>query len=159
MRLPIYLFVIITFSGCNLINNKSSEKEIVISMNQSLESIDDLKKSVIFEGDKKAYRSLSFAYLDSSFSEEFLLYALIMANKYDYPEAYFDVFRCLTGVFFNDLTRIDQQTASVAVKYLIIASEKHHRQAKDIVEKNNISIEEDSREQILRIYPQIRSSL
>jgi hypothetical protein len=152
MRIANFFLIIIIFTGCRMINNETSDEEIIISMNQSLESEDELKKSVIFEGDTKAYRSLSIAYLDYSYSEELLLYALIMANKYDHPQAYFDVFKCLIGVYFNELTKIDKTTANIAINYLIIASEKDHKQAKEIVKRYSINRQVDCQEQILKIY-------
>lgn len=152
MRIVKYFLLIVLITGCKIGNNKPSDKEIIISMNQSLENENELKKAVMFEGDKKAYRSLSIVYLDYSFSEEFLLYALIMANKYDHPQAYFDVFKCLTGVFFDDLSKMDKNTANIAINYLLIASEKGHKQAKEMVKKFSINSYRDCNEQILKIY-------
>ena len=86
-----------------------------------------------------------------AFDEEFLIYALIMANKYDYPQAYFDVYFYLTNVF-PDISDIDEATANMAISYLLKAKDKGHHQAIDIVEKYNISSTENSKQYLEEIY-------
>jgi hypothetical protein len=58
-----------------------------------------------------------------------------MANKYDYPQAYFDVFTCLTEVYIGDITKIDERTAYMAMEYFYIAAKKKHHQAMDMIKK------------------------
>lgn len=134
-------------------NSELNSNKKVFSMNQPLTSVVDLKKAVLYEGSKEAYDALSTAYLDYTFQEEFLLYAIIMANKYEYPQAYFDVYFWLTQTFSSDINNIDESSANLAIEYLIKASEKNHRQAKEIVEEYAIVYNErKNKEQILKIF-------
>ena len=130
----------------------SNSRHEAISINQPLESEIALKKAVLHEGDIIAYKTLSHASLNYEISEEFLLYAIIMANKYDYPQAYFDVFTELTKVFWDDLTKMDEKSAEIAIEYLIPAAVKGHHQANDMVDNYNIKIDDNGKEQIIRIY-------
>ena len=145
----IFLIIILSFTIWKLCSNSRLER---ISFNEPFECKEILKKAVIDNGDIDAYKSLYYVYLDYSISEEFLLYAMIMANKYDYPQAYFDVFNNLTKVYWNDLTRMDNKSAKIAMEYLIIAAEKGHHQAQEMVENININLDDNSKEQILKIY-------
>jgi hypothetical protein len=148
--------LIIFFSilvGCNTDNsNKKSICECKQSINQQPSNQNLLKKAILYNGDIKAYKSLDIEYLDYAYTEEFLLYAMIMANKFDYPQAYYDVFTCLTDVYLSDFHRIDDKTASLAIDYLLKAYERGHKQAKEIVIEFNIKRNENSKQQIERIF-------
>lgn len=140
--------------GCNIKKNESSfnSNKKAFSMNQPITKIADLKKAVLREGDTNAYYELKIAYLDNEFPEEFLIFSLIMANKYDYLQAYFDVFTCLTDVYLTDISKIDEKSANLAIEYLFKAQEKGHHQAKDIIKKCAITKSENSKQQIERIF-------
>jgi hypothetical protein len=145
----ISLAIVMVLLGFKLCSKPKIER---VSMNQPFQSEDVLKEAVLSDGNIEAYTLLRIAYLDYKISEEFLLYAIIMAHKYDYPQAYFDVFIALKNVFWTDLTEIDENTAEMAIKYLINASERGHHQAKGMVEKFDINKKENSKDQILTIY-------
>jgi hypothetical protein len=157
MKTFIILTITILFFSCNLENKKEENKhekhnELSFSTNQQGNSNEtELKMAVLYEGDTQSYERLDIAFLDYSFQEEFLIYALIMANKYDYPQAYFDVYVCLTNVF-SDISEIDEATANLAISYLLKAKDKGHHQANDIVEKHNISSTENSKQYLEEIY-------
>lgn len=148
-RLIIFCLLLI---GCNMGNNNKSNNEPKQSMNQHTTNQNELKKAILFSGDIAAYQSLNTEYLDYNYPEEFLLYAMIMANKYDYPQAYFDVFTCLTDIYLSDLNQLDEKTASLAIDYLLKAYEKGHHQAKDMVEEYEITSNKNSKQQIERIF-------
>ncbi len=150
MKWVVKLFITtVLFYGCSRCSESEHE---CLRLNPPPECEDKLKKAVLYKGDTKAYRLLSRAYLNYAIRQEFLLYAMIMANKYDHPQAYFDVLNSLTKVFWDDLTKMDERSAEMAIEYLIIASEKEHHQAKNMIEKHGINREDNSKEQILKIY-------
>ena len=124
------------FLGCK--NNSKGRMGLnsdnAISMNDPLISEDSLKNSVLLSGDTNAYYDLSNLYLDKKFQEEFLLYAYIMANKYEYPQAYFDVFKCIMSTFWTDIDSIDEQSAKMGIEYLFKAADKGHLQAQELLE-------------------------
>lgn len=134
-KLFILILLLFAFSACNEKEKHSEER----SMNDRGDET-ELKKAVLSKGDVEAYESLRITYLDHPFTEEFLSYALIMANKYNYQQAYFDVFMCLTDIYWGKLSDIDETTATLAIDYLLKASEKGHDQAKEMVEEFSVKM-------------------
>lgn len=111
------------------------------------------KKLVVEQGDVVAYEALQIAYSETLFPEEFLGYAMLMANKYEYPQAYYDVYEYLTGAGFyrDDIEEIDNNTANAAMAYLLKAYELGHHQAVEVVEDYEMRYDEaTNRQQIIR---------
>ena len=71
-----------------------ANKEIEgFSMNQITTNYDTLIKRVKNEGNKDAYDELFYSFMDSNKAERtdsLMIYAKIMANKFNYERAYFD---------------------------------------------------------------------
>ena len=123
------------------------------SMNDSPKTISQLKQEIIETGDTSAYYDLIIQLMEyKSGDDDLLPYALIMANKYNYTQAYFDVFDCLTAKYSSDIGQIDSLTAQLAIKYLLIASEKRHWQASEIVESHSIVENQDAIKQLNTIF-------
>ena len=153
MRRIILIMCYSILVGCKTYNsNEKSISEYKQSINQQPSNQNLLKKAILYNGDIKAYNSINTEYLDYAYTEEFLLYAMIMSNKFDYPQAYYDVFTCLTDVYLSDLHQIDDKTASMAIDYLLKANERGHQQAKEIVTEYKIQRNENSKQQIQRIF-------
>ncbi|MDR2840743.1 MAG: hypothetical protein LBV75_05710, partial [Paludibacter sp.] len=64
----------------------------VITINDHLHPIEELKGLVLEKGDTAAYDELIVAYMTEEPEYENLIYSMIMANKYNYPPAYFEVY-------------------------------------------------------------------
>lgn len=108
------LFIFYTFRSY-----KHKSKEF-ISMNNT-RPIEELKKLVISKGDTTAYYELSIAYLNVDYyKQEYLLYSIVMADKYNYPRAYYDVYHGLTSIFerHHYAGKIDEKTKNLAMKFL-----------------------------------------
>jgi len=113
---PIYLLFLIAL--CSFSCKKEHEKYIeVVSMNNT-RPINELKKLVLSKGDTVAYNELETAFMNEKYSEEYLLYSIVMADKYNYHRAYFHVYNCLTSVFEFNVGEIDEATKALAIKYL-----------------------------------------
>jgi len=100
----------------------NSDKQVLVesvSMNNT-RPIQELKKLVLSKGDTIAYKELRIAYLNVDYYEqEYLLYSIIMADKYNYPKAYYYVYMCLTSIFeWHHYGKIDERTKKLALKYL-----------------------------------------
>jgi len=100
----------------------NSDKQVLVesvSMNNT-RPIQELKKLVLSKGDTIAYKELRIAYFNVDYyEEEFLLYSIIMADKYNYPKAYYYVYKCLTSIFeWHHYGKIDEKTKILALKYL-----------------------------------------
>jgi len=140
MRILIIIFTLFQLGACNQKAEKES-KSVDKSINQPTRSMSVLKGLILTNGDEDAYYELKMAYLDFEYPEEFLLYAMTMANKYDFAEAYFDVYDCIVGISRLDIEKIDQESASLAIDYLIKASAKNHEQAQEIVKEYSVNNE------------------
>lgn len=113
---PIYILslIAICFFSCK----QKTEKPIeVITMNHT-RSIDTLKELVLSKGDTIAYNELHTAFMNEKYLEEYLLYSIIMANKYNYPPAYYQVYDCLTSIYEHHSIEIDEKTKALAITYL-----------------------------------------
>ncbi len=97
------VIIVIFLCACN---NQGKEEKSISSRAHS--SVDEkLIQEIICQGKIESYQTLLNDYSDNFRYEEMLTYSLIMANKYDYPQAYFDV--------FDILTSIPNQNASICV--------------------------------------------
>ena len=109
--------LIVIFSSCQ-------KKHMGVSINEPSKAINELKKLVLEEGDIDAYEVLETAYLDES-PGEFLPYALVMANKYNYPRGHYDVYENLMWLFSctqGDLSCMDKATMKLANNHLELAA-------------------------------------
>lgn len=111
-QIYVLVFILIFLISCQ---SKKQPVE-VITMNNT-RPMSELKELVL-KGDTLAYDELQTAYLDEKYKEEYLLYSIVMADKYNYPPAYFQVYNCLTGVFESGKVIIDKKTIDLALKYL-----------------------------------------
>ncbi len=151
MRILILIFTLLYLVSCNQ-KSENASKNADKSINQPTRSMSILKDLVLTKGDKDAYYELKMAYLDYEYPEEFLLYSMTMANRYDFAEAYFDVYGCLKNIYYSDITKIDQKSANLAIDYLLKANEKNNEQAQEIVKKYSVNNEvADKRALIIKI--------
>ena len=99
--------------------------------NTSAIQVNEFKKLALEKGDTIAYSELSNYYMD--ISNEGLLYsALMMANKYHYSRAYYDVYETITESSykkeFTELDSLDSKTRSMALDYLIMGADKGNKE-------------------------------
>lgn len=124
----IYFFILLSvIMSCDLKKDKG------VPMNYRETLVSELEKLVIEKGDTSAYYDLFVAYLEYS-SEKFIPYALIMANKYNYPQAYYDVYDRLWYLYENP-DSLDVTTKKFALEYLEKAAQKGHTQARQTLEE------------------------
>ncbi len=98
------------------------------SMNEPSIPISELTELVIKKGDTSAYQELDIAYMDTRHGE-FYKIAKLMADTYDFPQAYYDVYIQLLKPTANPETTINldscsKEERSEAIKYLKKAFEK-----------------------------------
>ncbi len=89
------------------------------------------KKQVICHGDAPSFALIATELYDDGNERDVLAYALIMANKYDNADAYYDVYDILKGLGGCDkgckddkLNCLDDKTRAMALEYLKLALEK-----------------------------------
>jgi hypothetical protein len=77
---------------------------------------------------------------------------MVMCNKYGYAQGCYDTFY-LSKNMYSNIEEIDADTANVAVRYLLKAYRKNHKQAVHAVDKYSIKYDEaTNREQLIRMY-------
>lgn len=152
MKSSIWCLLAINVFMLSCCNHRSYDNSC--SINSATKSISELKQLIIEQGDSCAYSDLKIQFLDFQFgSEDLLPYAMIMANKYNYTQAYFDVFDCLTIPYWSDIHQIDSRTAKLAISYLLLAANKGQEQACEIVDSYSITDNgQDYVTQICQIY-------
>ncbi|WP_312992170.1 hypothetical protein [Chryseobacterium flavum] len=78
--------------------DKVKDDDTVVTMSQIITDYDTLIKKVKYKGDIDSYDELSTSFRDSNESERtdsIMKYSKIMAEKYNYENAYFDYFDAL----------------------------------------------------------------
>ena len=81
----------------------------------------DTLKDLVLKGDSSAYLRLRYAYIDIRYyQEEFLLYSLIMANKFNVSYAYYFVYSDWTSIykFYFPDEKIDEKAKNITINYL-----------------------------------------
>ena len=111
------------------------------TMNAPAHPISELADSIINYGSKESYYEMNVYCLDIG-SYKLLPWSLLMANKYDYDEAYLDVYFSLYDlnslgenkkVSDWSLDNLDKKTREMAIEYIEIAAKKGQKQAKEIL--------------------------
>jgi len=136
--ISIFMLVLL-LSSCNEEKHKGGEVQASNSVSTYTQQ---LKNAIMLSGDEEAYRNLKLYYMDTENPEDIFFYSLVMANKYGNKQAFFDVYFMISLRTFPKECVIDSLSANMAIKYLIIASQKGHKQSKDIVDKYNIVYDE-----------------
>jgi TPR repeat protein len=103
-----------------LFSCKQKEIEIITVNSRTYLPIEELKNLVLENGDTRAYDALCYAYdyLQEDNEYEYLIYSMFMANKYNYPPAYLDVYNCLRCASETYGHNIDEKTKAMALEYL-----------------------------------------
>lgn len=87
-------------------------------------NVNTLKNGTL-NGDVDDYILLKKSFATSGFPEEILYYSLIMANKYNYVPANYDVYKSLSDFFVKqDLGTIDNETYKFILSYLYYGCQK-----------------------------------
>ena len=103
---------------CTLSCNQKREHPIHVRTLNSTRPIKELKELVLLKGDTVAYDELWVAFMNEKYNQEYLIYSIVMADRYNYPHAFFLVYYCLTSVFEYKAGVIDEETKTLAIKYL-----------------------------------------
>ena len=125
----VFIFLVIySFISCN-------EKRVNMSISNCHYGYQmELKEKVICNGDKAAYQKLLDIYSDDWNMGDMLSYSIIMANKFDDSDAYYDVFKILISLPRINANKcvsdtcsgigyycLDDKTKKIAVNYFIQA--------------------------------------
>lgn len=100
--------------------NTTTEEEIIdcpsMEFSFTIREIKDFKTAVYKNGDTHAYLQLLMH--NGIRSEETLIYSMVMANKFHYPHAYYDVYKTIIDMADTYSTELDSVTMGMALDYL-----------------------------------------
>lgn len=89
-----------------------------------------LISDAILKGDTMAYMTVYSDYWREEKSEDLLYVSLIMANKYNYVGAYYDLYAAFVHSNFGaDIDKLDEKTKYFALYFLLKAKEKGDERA------------------------------
>lgn len=136
MKIKITFISILILLGYSCNNSRNEDRGK--SMNEPSRPMSELEYLVVEKGDTNAYEELDIAYLDYEHGK-FFKFAKVMADKYDYTQAYYDVYLQTLKSTQRKGTTLSLDSCSVeernlAIKYLKMAEKKGHHQAKDAIE-------------------------
>jgi hypothetical protein len=143
----IYLALLFVFT---ILLSCESKQEKVITNNNPPNNISEIKDLVLLKGDPEAYDDLTRYYLDFPYPDEQLIYSLIMANKYNNPQANYDVFTIIINLH-DKKGNIDTEFAKMGINYLMRASKLNHHQALEEVKEYSITEKSDPKSIMLKI--------
>ena len=134
MKQASFLFILMIMLGCTHKPTPDKEKSNadteVWECVSNASPINELEPFVL-KGNVEAYDELCQAYMENDMHSSLLPYALLMANKYDYTMAYYDVYSCLSFIYWDSchdescsLDSLDMQTRKMALDYLKKAADK-----------------------------------
>lgn len=98
-------------------------------------TLDNLVNKALNEGDEFAYCEVRSYFFLGEKLRDFYYYAMKMANKYDYPDAYYDVFVTLTLPENVPIDSLEEKTKCLALYYLLKSKELGCKQAEYDIEK------------------------
>ena len=99
-------------------------------------SVDAVKRNVLLKGSVTDYCDLKEIFSKVSNPEEILYYSVIMANKYNYVPANYDVYKELKQFFVrNNLGEFDPETKQLAESYLEYGAKHGDSIAKSVYDK------------------------
>jgi hypothetical protein len=118
----------------NILNDKQANEYIPHKDDKFDFNDKTLKENInkaIYKGDTTAYKQAYRYFSINYYEKEFLYYSIMMADKYDYNQAYFDTYIILSNL--NTENKIDD--CSVCQYYLLKSFEKNNHYAKDVIKE------------------------
>lgn len=88
-----------------------------------IDSIYYFQDRVLEYGDTNSYHEIKSYNIDTPHYPDFMYYALIMSDKYNYTPAYYDVYYCLFNSFENP-DNLGMKLRNMAIDYLKIAARR-----------------------------------
>ncbi|MBC8882566.1 hypothetical protein H9X57_01585 [Flavobacterium piscinae] len=115
-----------------------SKKEIIkietpeyVKMNKNSKLTDSLLNVAISKGDEKVYNTVAGNFILDANYEGLLYYSLMMANKYNSPEAHYHIFLILSNPNNGQpFEQLDDKTKNLALYHLVKSDELGYESAK-----------------------------
>lgn len=112
-KISILFCLCVLFCNCDSPSSSIKDKK----------TLERLMDKALNENDEFAYCEVRSHFFSEERLQDFCYYAIKMANKYDYPDAYYDVFRTLTLTENVPIDSLDNKTKCLALYYLLKSKE------------------------------------
>jgi hypothetical protein len=113
---------------------------------------DSIKRAIVKDGDIEAYNILKRSYMadTSVYYPNYLLYAIIMAEDFEYIPAYYDAYTELNRIFktFPNLGEMDERTKELAFYFLKKGSDLKDKPA---MQEMNVFVSQMSNKNLFNI--------
>lgn len=118
---------------CNMQDKKDkviAKKGIIqCSSENVINNIQEIKKQVL-NGNVKYYKVLKDLFNKNPYSGEFVFYSIMMANRFDYVPANYDVYKGMIDAYSNNhLGHIDNETYKLALSFLEYGAKRGDKKA------------------------------
>lgn len=118
---------------CNMQDKKDkviAKKGIIpCSSENVINDVLEIKKQVL-NGNVKYYKILKDLFNKNPYSGEFIFYSIMMANRFDYVPANYDVYRGMIDAYSNNhLGHIDTETYKLALSFLEYGAKRGDKKA------------------------------
>jgi hypothetical protein len=115
------LLILILYS-CN--QREENTKSIVQEFFKDPQRVYELEQNAIVDGDRIAYDEVFSKYLMDARASEILYISMVMANKWNYPKAYYDTYCILsTECLGSTISKINDKNRELAIFFLLRSSE------------------------------------
>ncbi len=134
MKILIIFIIVIFYTGCQNDKNKEINErmnDVVATPKINENETRILCDKILKDGDTISYNNLSYIFFLNNRSEELLYYSFFMANKYNYSDAYYDVYSIFTDI--EKPEALDLYSKKIATYYLLLAYEHGHIEANEIL--------------------------
>jgi hypothetical protein len=129
--IKLWLSSSVFFFSCSESKNKKKDTSVVPVLSISTDSNIYWINRALDSGNIRTYHRAAYTHFIKDNPEPFLYPAIIMANKYDNPNAYYHVYRVLNSLRNSEnLDSLDHRTKNLALHYLVLAYEKGQESAK-----------------------------
>lgn len=120
-------------------DDAKSSKVADLKISHTCLSCQNLKVQAVFQkGDTIAYQQIVDSIINDihSSNSNYFCYSLVMANKYDYTPANYDVYQSLIECYALNNTEMDDKTKRMAQNYLERGAEKGDMRAIRLLKKS-----------------------
>ncbi|MDO8999654.1 MAG: hypothetical protein Q7W45_07815 [Bacteroidota bacterium] len=125
----LFILVLFLIISCDKTHKDESNNALIIKPTMDTSNY-NLIKNIVNKGDKEAYKSLFIDYSLEEKSEDLFFVSFLMANRYSYSDAYYDLYATLVhSNLGTDFDKLDEKTKCFALYFLLKAKEKGDEKA------------------------------
>lgn len=136
VQILVSFFVGIILGVISLFYYQKNTSNNYVHIRNFADSVFSLQSNILSKGDTNSYNKLYVTFRDNN-TYSMLFWSMLMANKYDYPKAYEDVYYSIEESYSPDsaIFKMDEKTRTFALHYLKLAAQKNDTSALDKIKE------------------------